>query len=79
MMLIFYNYVDEFYQSVSMIKNIITVLLNIKNGFWILQEVSSMLLEKLIAARIGDRPVVFVTHRFVYPVPILFTLCSMAL
>ncbi|XP_052620849.1 uncharacterized protein LOC111876313 [Lactuca sativa] len=27
-----------------------------------LQEVSSMLLEKLIAARIGDRPVVFVTH-----------------
>lgn len=28
-----------------------------------LQEVSSMLLEKLIAAGIGDRPVVFVTHR----------------
>ncbi|KAM0007943.1 putative armadillo-like helical, alpha/Beta hydrolase [Helianthus debilis subsp. tardiflorus] len=27
-----------------------------------LQEVSSMLLEKLIAAQIGDRPVVFVTH-----------------
>ncbi|KVH98362.1 uncharacterized protein LOC112511095 isoform X1 [Cynara cardunculus var. scolymus] len=27
-----------------------------------LQEVSSMLLEKLIAARIGDRPVIFVTH-----------------
>ncbi|KAI7736444.1 hypothetical protein M8C21_011839 [Ambrosia artemisiifolia] len=27
-----------------------------------LQEVSSMLLEKLLAARIGDRPVVFVTH-----------------
>lgn len=27
-----------------------------------LQEVSSMLLEKLIAAHIGDRPVVFVTH-----------------
>ncbi|XP_052627049.1 uncharacterized protein LOC128133590 [Lactuca sativa] len=27
-----------------------------------LQEVSSMLLEKLIATRIGDRPVVFVTH-----------------
>ena len=27
-----------------------------------LQEVSSMLLEKLVAAGIGDRPVVFVTH-----------------
>lgn len=25
-----------------------------------------MLLEKLIAARIGDRPVVFVTHRLKY-------------
>lgn len=30
-----------------------------------LQEVSSMLLEKLVAAGIGNRPVVFVTHRFV--------------
>jgi hypothetical protein len=30
-----------------------------------LQEVSSMLLEKLTAAGIGDRPVVFVTHRSV--------------
>jgi hypothetical protein len=29
-----------------------------------LQEVSSMLLEKLVAAGIGNRPVVFVTHRF---------------
>lgn len=28
-----------------------------------LQEVSSMLLDKLVAAGIGDRPVVFVTHR----------------
>lgn len=30
------------------------------------QEVSSMLLEKLVAAGIGDRPVVFVTHRYVW-------------
>lgn len=30
-----------------------------------MQEVSSMLLGKLVAAGIGDRPVVFVTHRFV--------------
>ncbi|KAL0369021.1 UNVERIFIED_CONTAM: putative inactive heme oxygenase 2, chloroplastic [Sesamum calycinum] len=30
-----------------------------------LQEVSSMLLDKLVAAGIGDRPVVFVTHRSV--------------
>lgn len=29
----------------------------------LLQEVSSMLLDKLVAAGIGDRPVVFVTHR----------------
>ncbi|KAK4387550.1 putative inactive heme oxygenase 2, chloroplastic [Sesamum angolense] len=29
-----------------------------------LQEVSSMLLDKLVAAAIGDRPVVFVTHSF---------------
>jgi len=33
--------------------------------FWNLQEVSSMLLEKLVAAGIGNRPVVFVTHRLV--------------
>lgn len=29
-----------------------------------MQEVSSMLLEKILAAGIGDRPVVFVTHRY---------------
>lgn len=29
------------------------------------QEVSSMLLQKLVAAGIGDRPVVFITHRYV--------------
>lgn len=29
------------------------------------QEVSSMLLEKLVAAGVGDRPVIFVTHRLV--------------
>ena len=28
-----------------------------------LQEVSSMLLDKLLAAGVGERPVVFVTHR----------------
>lgn len=28
-----------------------------------MQEVSSMILEKLVSAGIGDRPVVFVTHR----------------
>lgn len=32
---------------------------------WSVQEVSSMLLEKIVAAGIGDRPVVFVTHRYV--------------
>lgn len=35
------------------------------------QEVSSMLLEKLVAAGIGDRPVVFVTHRYVYYIAII--------
>lgn len=29
------------------------------------QEVSSMLLQKLVTAGIGDRPVVFITHRYV--------------
>lgn len=29
-----------------------------------LQEVSSVILEKLVSAGIGDRPVVFVTHRY---------------
>lgn len=29
------------------------------------QEVSSKLLQKLVAAGIGDRPVVFITHRYV--------------
>lgn len=33
--------------------------------FGALQEVSSMILEKLVAAGIGSRPVVFVTHRCV--------------
>lgn len=28
-----------------------------------MQEVSSMLLEKLVAAGIGNRPIVFVAHR----------------
>jgi hypothetical protein len=35
-------------------------------GHGCIQEVSSILLDKLIAAGVGERPVVFVTHRLVF-------------
>lgn len=56
---------ELFSSLLLLVQSISSVPLLYKRDFDTIQEVSSMLLDKLVAAGIGDRPVVFVTHRFV--------------
>ena len=46
-----------------MVCNIFLLKLHLFEIIFVVQEVSSMLLRKMVAAGIGSRPVVFVTHR----------------